>query len=77
MLSAKNKIEHFGNKEEVTWGGSRTNSGRNSMFKEKKKAINLTLTERAIEVLTKKAEKKGCSRSDYVSMLLLSDGKIP
>ena len=54
------------------WGGRRAGAGRNALYKNKR-AINLKLTEEAIEIITDKASAENISRSDYLNRLILDN----
>ena len=53
------------------WGGEREGAGRCTLFKGKR-AINLKLTEEAIQILTAKAKEEGVSRSDFLNRLIIN-----
>ena len=58
-----------------TRGGKRLGSGRPSLFEGEKKAINLMLMVDAIDLLTKKSEQAGISRSDLINKLIFDNLK--
>ena len=59
-----------------TRGGAREGAGRNSLYKgEKKTKITLSLTNDAIDLLTRESEKTKISRSDIVNKLIFENIK--
>ena len=61
--------------KEETRGGRRKCAGRPALFHGEKRAINLKLTVKAIDLLTQSAESASISRSDLINRLIYENLK--